>query len=82
MATKKSPAKKSAAKKSSSTPPLSKMVDSDSSASVRKIENGFLVSENGYKGKGRNKEWYNKEYFSPTNPLAGIGGKIKFGKKG
>lgn len=84
-ATKKAPAKKSAAKKttksvSKETPALGSMVDSNSSVSVRQIENGFIVSESGYTGKGRNQQYYNKDYFSPTNPVAGVS-KIKFGKK-
>jgi hypothetical protein len=44
-------------------------VDSNSSVSVRKIENGFLVSESGYIGKGKSQQWYNKDTYSPTNPL-------------
>lgn len=81
MATsKKAMPKKKAVAKSKSTPALESMVDKDSSLSVRRIENGFLVSENGYTGKGKNQQWYNKEYFSPTNPVAGVS-KIKFGKK-
>ena len=65
-------------------------VNKDSSVSVRQIENGFLVSESGQTGKGRNQKWYNKEFYSKTNPLKGItggsngssgGGGMKFGKK-
>lgn len=55
-------------------------VDSNSSLNVRKIENGFLVSENGYTGKGKNQQWYNKEYFSATNPISGLTKGIKIGK--
>lgn len=69
---------KKTSKKSSKS--LSSMVDKDSSTSIRKIENGFIVSESGMKGKGKNKQWYNKEYFSQQNPLEGIS-KFKFGKK-
>lgn len=47
------------------------------STSIRQIENGFLVSESGYVGQGKNQKWVNKEYYSPTNPVAGV--KIKFG---
>lgn len=70
--------------KSSSIPKLE--VDSNSSIQVRKIENGYLVSENGSTGKGKNQQWYNKEYYSKTNPVAGVltGGKsngVKFGGK-
>ncbi len=78
------------AKKSSSTkssiPKV--IVDKDSSVGVRKIENGFIVSESGSTGKGRSMQYYNKEYFSKTNPLKiGGGGNgngsapMKFGKK-
>lgn len=82
-----------ATKKSSKAPSTPKVVvDKDSSVSVRQIENGFLVSESGQTGKGRNQKWYNKEFYSKTNPLKGIigggngssgtgGGGIKFGKK-
>lgn len=65
---------------SKSAPALSSMVDSNSSVNVRQIENGFIVSESGYTGKGKNQQYYNKDYFSPTNPVAGVS-KIKFGKK-
>lgn len=56
-------------------------VDSNSSVQVRKIENGFIVSESGTIGKGRNQNYYNKEYFSPGNPIQGITKPVKFGKK-
>lgn len=56
-------------------------VDNNSWVSIREIENGFIVSENGYTGKGRNQQYYDKQYYSPTNPVAGIGTKIKFGSK-
>lgn len=69
---------KSSAKSNTATGPLS--VTETISSSVRKIENGFIVSENGYVGKGKNQQWINKEYFSATNPLAGVT-KVKFGKK-
>lgn len=44
-------------------------VDKDSSIQVREIENGFIVSESGMKGKGKNSQYYSKEYFSSTNPV-------------
>jgi hypothetical protein len=44
-------------------------VDGDSSIGVRKIENGFIVSESGTTGKGKNKQYYSKEYFSKVNPV-------------
>lgn len=63
--------------------PIKVEVDKDSSVSVRQIENGFLVNESGTTGKGRNKQWYNKEFYSKTNPLkistGGNGGGVKFG---
>lgn len=44
-------------------------VDKDSSMSIRQIENGFIVSESGFKGKGKNKEYYSKEFFTKANPV-------------
>lgn len=78
--TKTSTAKKTASKKSSSDklPPLE--VNSNISASVRQIQNGFIVAESGYVGKGKNQQYVNKEYFSQTNPLASVT-KVKFSKK-
>lgn len=71
MATKKTGSSRSSkSKSSSSTPKVT--VDKDSSVGVRQIENGYVVSESGYTGKGKNQKWYNKEYFSKTNPLKGI----------
>lgn len=66
--------------------PINVTVDKDSSLSVRQIENGFLVNESGTRGKGKNKEWYNKEYYSPTNPVQINGPSaarsgVKFGNK-
>lgn len=87
-------ATKQSSKKSSSPKTSGKInvgVDKDSSVSMRQIENGFLVSESGYTGKGKNQKWYNKEYFVKNNPLKGLtgmgsgnqnsgnGGKMKFG---
>lgn len=85
MATRKSTPKKSSPRKSSSN--IKVEVDKDSSVSVRQIENGFLVSESGQTGKGRNQKWYNKEFYSKTNPLKNVlsgggstsGGSMKFG---
>mgnify|MGYP000724005225 FL=1 len=70
-------AKKSSPKKSSSTEKLD--VDKNTSASIRKIENGYIVSESGYTGKGRNQQYFSREYFSTENPVANV--KIQFGKK-
>lgn len=68
--------------KSSSTKPIPKLdVDSNSSVNVRAIENGFIISESGYTGKGRNQQYYDRQYYSATNPVAGVTGKIKFGGK-
>lgn len=48
---------------------ISAHVDKNSSLSVDQIENGFLVTESGYTGKGKNQQWYNKKWFSKTNPI-------------
>ena len=75
---------------SSKSPTPKVVVDKDSSVQVRKIQNGFIVSESGTTGKGRNQQYYNKEYFTKTNPLKNItgggngssgGGMMKFGNK-
>jgi hypothetical protein len=74
--------KKSSSSKSSgksSTPKI--VVDSQNTATIKKIENGYIISESGYTGKGRNQQWFNREYFSPTNPVSGVDKTIKFGKK-
>lgn len=74
-------AKKSTSKKSSS-PKIPAHVDSNSSVEVRQIQNGFIVRESGYTGKGRNQQYYNKEWFSASNPVkVNGGGGLKFGKK-
>lgn len=79
-------ATKSNLKNSSSTTPKV-VVDKDSSVQVRQIMNGFIVSESGTTGKGRNQQYYNKEFFSKTNPLKISTGnsspspKMKFGSK-
>lgn len=39
----------------------------DGRASVRKIDNGFIISESFTDGKGK---FHDKEVFSPTNPFA------------
>lgn len=72
--------------KSKSTPAIKVHADKDSTVSVRQIENGFIVSESGSRGKGNKREWYNKEYFSKVNPVKisgggnmSNGGNIKFG---
>ncbi len=75
----KSKTTKSTTKPKSSLPKVE--VDANSSVQIRKIQNGFIVSESGNTGKGRNQTWYNKEYFSPTNPVSNITKPIKFGKK-
>ena len=67
--------KKTVANKPTSLP----TVDSDSRVSIRKIDNGFIVTESGTTGRGKNKTWYEKEKFSPVNPLKEV--KVKFGGK-
>lgn len=44
-------------------------LDKNDNVSIRSIENGFIVSESGYKGKGKNQQWFNKEYFTANNPI-------------
>lgn len=75
------PAKSATKKNSSSKSSVEKLdVDKNTSASIRKIENGYVVSESGYTGKGKNQQYFNREYFSATNPVANV--KIQFsGKK-
>lgn len=70
--------KKGGSTKTVSAPKV--QVDADSSVTVRKIQNGFIVAESGTTGKGRNTQYYNKEYYSPTNPVASVGKGIKIGK--
>lgn len=71
---------KSSPKKSTRSSSVEKLdVDKNTSASIRKIENGYIVSESGTTGKGKNQQWFNREYFSATNPVANV--KIQFGKK-
>ena len=71
---KKSASKTKSASKSSK--PVSKGerldVTENTSCTIRKIANGFIVNESGYTGKGRNQKWVSKEVFTPTNPVAGI----------
>lgn len=57
------------------------VVNSTTSSNIRKIENGYLISESGTTGKGRNQQWWSKDYFSATNPLEGIKSNISFGSK-
>lgn len=52
-------------------------VNKQTSANIRQIENGFVISESGYTGKGKNQQYFSREYFSKTNPVA----KVKFGGK-
>lgn len=57
-------------------------VDKDSSIRIEKIENGYIVAESGTTGKGKNIKYYDRRYFSPTNPVQiATGGKVKFGGK-
>lgn len=76
--------KKSSSSKTGATT-IPSRVDKDSSISVRKIENGFLVRESGSTGTGRNTKYYEKEFYSSTNPIQITGGgtkpSVKFGGK-
>jgi len=57
-------------------------VNKNTSANIRQIENGYIVSESGYTGKGKNQQWFNREYFTPTNPVASAKVPLKItGKK-
>jgi hypothetical protein len=49
-------------------------ITKNENVSVRAIQNGFIISKSGYVGKGKNQQYVNKEYHSPTNPLK-FGGK-------
>ncbi|HQV54313.1 MAG TPA: hypothetical protein PLX17_02310 [Chitinophagaceae bacterium] len=62
-------AKKSTTKSTTESAIPNIKLDKNENLSVRQIENGFIVSESGTKGKGRNQTWFNKEYFSQTNPI-------------
>lgn len=55
--------------KSASTSYAPGAVSEKVSSEVRQIENGFVIRESGYKGKGRNQEYISKEYFSKVNPM-------------
>ena len=72
---------KKGSSKSKSTSGTKLEVNKNTSASIRQIENGFIVSESITKGKGRNQSWEQKEYFSATNPLATAKASMKFGGK-
>lgn len=76
-------AKKSAPTKKSGTGPSAGplSVNASTSANIRKIENGFLVTESGTTGKGRNQTYWDKSYYSPTNPLDSAKAKVSFSKK-
>lgn len=39
---------------------------------VRKIENGYLVSQSGYSGKGKKQKYVSKDTYYATNPLEAI----------
>jgi hypothetical protein len=57
---------------------VSMSMSNDKSMNIRKIENGYIVRESGYTGRGKNKNYFEKERFSPTNPVSV---NMKFGKK-
>ena len=61
---------KSTSNKSSRTSPSTLDVTKNISCSVRQIENGFVINESGYVGRGKNARYESKEYFSQTNPIA------------
>lgn len=61
----KTSSKKKVSTTSAPQPPLTK----DASISVRKIENGHIVSESGTTGTGKNQKWFNREYYSAQNPV-------------
>lgn len=46
---------------------------------VRQIENGFIVRESGSVGKGKNQKYFEKEFFSKSNPIAIKTSKLKIG---
>lgn len=77
MATKKSSStKSSSSKKSKSSSPRTSPgtldVSKDMSCDIRQINNGFIVRESGYVGKGKNQQWKTNEYFTPKNPISGV----------
>ena len=74
-----SPKKSTSSKSSNRSSAETLDVNKNTTASVRAIENGFIVSESGTTGKGKNQQWFNREYFSKSNPVAGV--KLQFGKK-
>lgn len=67
--------RKSSVSKSKSIAELPVKLDSNDNVSIRQIENGYLVCQSGYKGKGKNQQWFNKEYFTATNPISFSGKK-------
>ena len=67
--------------KRTSSPGKKLEVNKNTTASVEQIENGFLISESGSIGKGRNQSWFTKKYFSPNNPLAAVKTSARFGGK-
>lgn len=80
MKSKTTSTKSSSAKSSPKRSPAETLdVNRNTSVNVRSIENGFIVSESGSTGKGRNQQYFSREYFSKINPVAGV--KITFGNK-
>lgn len=47
-------------------------VDKTTSVSIRQIENGFLVNESGYTGNGRNPRYFDRTWYSKTNPVKNV----------
>ena len=82
MATKKSSSKSGAKNKRSSGSSVGSLsMGKDKRVDVEQIENGFLVRESGTVGKGRNMQYKEKKYFSPTNPVQISKPTLKFGSK-
>ncbi len=44
-------------------------IDNNTNVSVRKIENGFIVRESGYKKLKKGEQYFEREKFSQTNPV-------------
>jgi hypothetical protein len=62
---------------------ISMQVDKNTHMRVDKIENGYLITKSGMKGRGRNAEYFEKRHYTPRNPIPTIlsKGGAKFGGK-
>lgn len=58
-----------AARKTNPLKEVSMSSGSGMNVSVREIENGFIVRNSGYVGKGKNQKYMEKEVFSKKNPI-------------